>query len=129
MEWHRKFSFSLACMVLFFIGAPLGSIIRKGGMGMPLVVAIIFFLLFHLLNVFGEKLVKNQVLTPFMGMWFAVFILTPVGIFLTYKAMNDSQIFNKDVYVRLFKKVKSYLPNKKSKLNEKSIKQAEIFKG
>ena len=114
IEWHRKFSFSLACMVLFFIGAPLGSIIRKGGMGMPLVVAIIFFLLFHLLNVFGEKLVKNQVLTPFWGMWFAVFLLTPVGVFLTYKALNDSQIFNKDVYVRFFKKVKSYLPTKKS---------------
>lgn len=115
IEWHRKFSFSLACMVLFFIGAPLGSIIRKGGLGMPLVVAIIFFLLFHLLNVFGEKLVKNQILSPFWGMWFAVFLLTPVGIFLTYKALNDSQIFNKDVYVSLYKKVKAYLPKKKRK--------------
>ena len=124
MEWHRKFSFSLACMVLFFIGAPLGSIIRKGGLGMPLVVAIIFFLLFHLLTVFGEKLIKNQILSPLWGMWFAVIILTPVGIFLTYKAMNDSQIFNKDVYVRLFKKLKSYLPNNKNKLNETATKQA-----
>ena len=113
IEWHRKFSFSLACMVLFFIGAPLGSIIRKGGIGMPLVVAIVFFLLFHLLNVFGEKLVKNQVLSPFFGMWFAVFILTPVGVFLTYKALNDSQIFNKELYIRIYNKTKSYLGAKK----------------
>ena len=61
IEWHRKFSLSLACLVLFFIGAPLGSIIRKGGMGMPLVVAIVFFLLFHLLNMFGEKFVKDDI--------------------------------------------------------------------
>jgi lipopolysaccharide export system permease protein len=115
LEWHRKFSFSLACMVLFFVGAPLGSIIRKGGLGMPLVVAIIFFLIFHLLNVFGEKFVKNETLSPFMGMWFAVFILTPVGVFLTYKAMNDSQLFNKELYTKFFKKVKSFMPIKTKK--------------
>ncbi|MBK7308633.1 MAG: LptF/LptG family permease, partial [Chitinophagaceae bacterium] len=62
IEWHRKYSLSMACFVLFFIGAPLGSIIRKGGLGMPLVVAIIFFLLFHLLNMFGEKFVKESML-------------------------------------------------------------------
>jgi lipopolysaccharide export system permease protein len=106
IEWHRKFSLSLACFVLFFIGAPLGSIIRKGGMGMPLVVAIIFFLLFHLLNMFGEKFVKEGIMPPFIGMWMAVWVLTPVGIFLTYKAMHDSQLFNKEYYNRLYKKVK-----------------------
>ncbi|MFZ4770494.1 MAG: LptF/LptG family permease [Ferruginibacter sp.] len=105
IEWHRKYSFSVACLVLFFIGAPLGSIIRKGGMGMPLVVAIIFFLLFHLLGMFGEKFVRENLTTPFIGMWLSVIVLTPVGIFLTYKAMHDSQLFNKEYYYRTFKKI------------------------
>jgi lipopolysaccharide export system permease protein len=113
LEWQRKFAFSLACMVLFFIGAPLGSIIRKGGLGMPLVVAIVFFLIFHLLNMFGEKFVKTEVLSPFLGMWMAVIILTPVGIFFTYKAMHDSQLFNKEFYTRLFRNIKTMLSKKK----------------
>ncbi len=108
LEWHRKFSLSMACLVLFFIGAPLGSIIRKGGLGMPLVVAIVFFLLFHLLNMFGEKFVKEEIATPFTGMWLAVLVIIPVGIFLTYKAMHDSQLFNKEFYVRAFKNVKHF---------------------
>ena len=106
IEWHRKFSLSMACFVLFFIGAPLGSIIRKGGLGMPLVVAIIFFLLFHLLNMFGEKFVKEGIMPPYIGMWLAVIALTPVGVFLTYKAMHDSQLFNKEYYNRMFKNIK-----------------------
>lgn len=109
VEWHRKFSFSAACLVLFFIGAPLGSIIRKGGMGMPLVVAIIFFLLFHLLGMFGEKFVKEDLLPPFTGMWLAVMTLIPVGIFFTYKAMHDSQLFSKEFYQRGYKKIKHLL--------------------
>jgi lipopolysaccharide export system permease protein len=111
IEWHRKFSLSMACFVLFFIGAPLGSIIRKGGLGMPLVVAIIFFLLFHLLNMFGEKFVKEGMMPPFIGMWLAVLVLIPVGIFLTYKAMHDSQLFNNEYYKRAFKKVKNIFSN------------------
>jgi lipopolysaccharide export system permease protein len=106
IEWHRKFSLSLACMVLFFIGAPLGSIIRKGGLGMPLVMAILFFLIFHLLNMFGEKFVKENMTTPLVGMWLAILVLTPVGIFLTYKAMHDSALFNKEFYYRVFKDIR-----------------------
>ena len=113
LEWQRKFAFSLACMVLFFIGAPLGSIIRKGGLGMPLVVAIVFFLIFHLLNMFGEKFVKTETLSPFWGMWLAILVLTPVGIFFTYKAMNDSQLFNKDLYLNFYRKAISFNPFKK----------------
>ncbi len=109
MEWHRKFSFSMACLVLFFIGAPLGSIIRKGGIGMPLVVAIVFFLIFHLLNLFGEKFAKEDIATPFAGMWLAVMVLIPVGIFLTYKAMNDSQLFNKELYTRFANKLRPFV--------------------
>ncbi|MBC7889578.1 MAG: LptF/LptG family permease [Ferruginibacter sp.] len=108
IEWHRKFSLSLACLVLFFIGAPLGSIIRKGGLGMPLVVAIIFFLLFHLLNMFGEKFVKDDITTPFVGMWLSILVLAPLGALLTYKAMHDSQLFNKEFYYRFFKTIRPF---------------------
>ncbi|MBL7702654.1 MAG: LptF/LptG family permease [Ferruginibacter sp.] len=114
IEWHRKFSLSMACFVLFFIGAPLGSIIRKGGLGMPLVVAIIFFLMFHLLNMFGEKFVKESIMPAYIGMWLAVIVLTPVGIFLTYKAMHDSQLFNKEFYGRMYKKIKSLFTRSKT---------------
>ena len=107
IEWHRKFSISLACLILFFIGAPLGAIIRKGGMGMPLVMAIIFFLIFHLLNMFGEKFVKEEIVAPAFGMWQAIICLAPIGAFLSYKAMHDSLLFNREYYWRLFKKTKS----------------------
>ena len=105
LEWHRKFSLSFACLVLFFIGAPLGSIIRKGGLGLPIVVALIFFTQFHLLNTFGEKMVKQEVLTPMTGMWMPVIVLSPIGIFLTYKATRDSQLFSKEFYYRFFKNI------------------------
>ncbi len=106
VEWHRKLSLSLACLVLFFIGAPLGSIIRKGGLGMPLVVAIVFFLIFHLLNMFGEKFVKDEITSPFIGMWLSILVLAPLGALLTYKAMHDSQLFNQEFYNRLFKSIR-----------------------
>ena len=92
--------------MLFFIGAPLGSIIRKGGLGMPLVMALLFFMIFYLLNIFGEKFTKDHVLIPIVGMWLPVIILSPVGFFLTYKAMHDSQLFNKEYYYRFFKKIR-----------------------
>jgi lipopolysaccharide export system permease protein len=107
VEWHKKLSLSVACLVLFFIGAPLGSIIRKGGLGMPLVVALIFFLIFYLLNIFGEKFTKDNVIIPIVGMWLPVIVLSPVGFFLTYKATRDSQLFNKEYYYRAIRKIRS----------------------
>jgi lipopolysaccharide export system permease protein len=106
IEWHKKLSLSIACLVLFFIGAPLGSIIRKGGLGMPLVMALLFFMIFYLLNIFGEKFTKEHTLIPIIGMWLPVIVLSPVGFFLTYKAMHDSQLFNKEYYYRLFKNLR-----------------------
>lgn len=106
IEWHKKLSVSIACLVLFFIGAPLGSIIRKGGLGMPLVMALLFFMIFYLLNIFGEKFTKDHVLIPIIGMWLPVIVLSPVGFFLTYKAMHDSQLFNKEYYYRFLKNVR-----------------------
>ena len=107
VEWHKKLSLSVACLVMFFIGAPLGSIIRKGGLGLPLVMALIFFLVFYLLNIFGEKFTKDYVMTPFFGMWLSVILLSPIGFFLTYKAMHDSQLFNKEFYYRFTKKLRN----------------------
>jgi lipopolysaccharide export system permease protein len=109
IEWHRKFALSLACLVLFLIGAPLGSIIRKGGIGLPFVFALLFFIIFHLMNTFGEKLAKQDVFNAFAGMWLSTFVLIPIGIFLTYKAMHDSQLFNKEFYYRISKKIKPLL--------------------
>lgn len=106
IEWHKKLSLSIACLVLFFIGAPLGSIIRKGGLGLPLVMALVFFMIFYLLNIFGEKFTKEHTLIPIVGMWLPVIVLSPVGFFLTYKAMHDSQLFNKEYYYRLFKNIR-----------------------
>ena len=120
IEWHRKFTMSIACMVLFLIGAPLGSIIRKGGLGMPLVLAVIFFVIFFLLNNFGVKLVKEGVLGPIAGMWLATFILTPVGLFLTYKAMRDSQLFNQEAYFRVFRKITTFI-QKIRPVNHRSV--------
>jgi lipopolysaccharide export system permease protein len=103
IEWHRKIVLSLACLVLFLIGAPLGSIIRKGGLGTPLVIAIIFFMIFYFSSTTGEKFAKENSLTPFAGMWMATFVLLPVGLFLTYKAMRDSRLFSSDKYARFFR--------------------------
>jgi lipopolysaccharide export system permease protein len=107
-EWHRKLTLAFACVVLFLIGAPLGSIIRKGGLGTPLVFAVIFFVIFHLLNTFGEKFVKEAVMPPVLGMWLSAIVLIPVGVFLTFKAMRDSQLFNQEFYYRTFKKLRIF---------------------
>jgi lipopolysaccharide export system permease protein len=118
IEWHRKFTLSVACIVLFLIGAPLGSIIRKGGLGTPLVFAIIFFVVFHLFNTFGEKFVKSNATTPLMGMWLSTFILIPIGFFLIYKAMRDSQLFNQEFYYRSFKELRLFIAKFKDQLNK-----------
>jgi lipopolysaccharide export system permease protein len=122
IEWHRKFTLSIACLVLFLIGAPLGSIIRKGGLGTPLVFAIIFFVIFHLFNTFGEKFVKSGQTNAIVGMWLSTFILIPIGAFLIFKAMRDSQLFNQESYYRTFKRVRELITNFKE---NKSIKRHE----
>ncbi len=108
VEWHRKFTLSIACLVLFFIGAPLGAIIRKGGLGMPVVVSVVFFITFHILSISGEKLAKEGEVLPYQGMWMATAILLPIGIFLTIKATSDSTLFDMNAYIdpikRLFSK-------------------------
>lgn len=94
IEWHRKFAVSYVCFILFFIGAPLGAIIRKGGFGMPVIISIVIFLFYYVISIVGEKLVKQGEWIPLHGMWIASVILTPLAIFLTYKSNGDSKIFD-----------------------------------
>ena len=83
-----------------------GALVQVSRLGMPLVIAIIFFIIFHLLNIFGEKFAKEGITSVWLGMWLSVIVLVPVGAFLTYKAMHDSQLFNKEFYNRSFKKIR-----------------------
>ena len=99
IEWHRKFTLSFACMIFLFIGAPLGAIIRKGGLGMPTVISTLLFILYYILSMTGEKFVRESVLTGFQGMWLSSLILMVAGVFLTYQATNDSAFLNIDTYL------------------------------
>ena len=105
MEKHRKFTLAFACIVFFFIGAPLGAIIRKGGLGMPVVISVLFFIFYYIVNTFGEKLAREGVWVIFPGMWLSSFILFIIGVFLTYKSSNDSSLLNADAYYIFIEKV------------------------
>lgn len=105
VEYQKKFTLSVACLVLFLIGAPLGAIIRKGGLGMPVVISVVFFLLYHIISTIGEKGVKDGAIPPFIGMWIAIFVLAPIGMFLSYKAATDSALFDMEVYKRFFNRI------------------------
>jgi lipopolysaccharide export system permease protein len=103
--WHRKFTLSIACMVLFFIGAPLGAIIRKGGLGLPTVISILFFILYHIISMIGEKSALKGAIEVPTGMWLSSIILFPLGFFLTLKATTDSPIMDMDVWNKIFSKI------------------------
>jgi lipopolysaccharide export system permease protein len=99
IEWHRKFTLSFACLIFLFIGAPLGAIIRKGGLGLPTVISTLLFILYYIISLTGEKFVRESVMTSVQGMWLSSFVLIIAGIFLTYQATNDSAILNIDTYL------------------------------
>lgn len=105
VEWHRKLTLSAACFILFLIGAPLGAIIRKGGLGLPLVISIIFFLAYHVTSITGEKFAKEGIIPSWRGMWLSSMVLLPVGLFLIYKATHDSVIFERENYIGFFRKL------------------------
>jgi lipopolysaccharide export system permease protein len=102
VEWHQKFTLSFACLIFFFIGAPLGAIIRKGGLGMPVVVSVLFFIFYYIINNIGRKMARDGVWDAWQGVWLSSFVLFPLGCFLTYKAMNDSALFNMDAYRNMY---------------------------
>ena len=109
MEWHRKFTLSFACLIFFFIGAPLGAIIRKGGLGMPVVVSILMFIAYYILMITGEKFAREDAWSMIGGMWLASFVFLPLGIWLTYKAATDSGVMNMESYHALYKRLIKFL--------------------
>lgn len=104
-EWHKKLTISLSCLFFFFIGAPLGGIIRKGGLGMPVIVSILVFIIYYIIDNSGYKMARDGKWIVWMGMWLSSAVLAPLGVFLTYKSNKDSVVLNADAYVAWFKKV------------------------
>ncbi|NDV84111.1 LptF/LptG family permease [Bacteroides sp. 51] len=104
-EWHQKFTLALSCLFFFFIGAPLGAIIRKGGLGMPVVISVLIFIVYYVINNMGYKMARDGKWIMFMGMWLSSAILGPLGAFLTYKSNRDSVVLNADAYIGWFKRV------------------------
>jgi len=105
MEFHRKFTLSIAVLIFFFIGAPLGAIIRKGGLGMPVIVSILLFIFYYIISMSGEKSAREDAWSMINGMWFSSYIFLPVGVWLTYKAVTDSAIMSAETYTRFFNRL------------------------
>lgn len=105
IEWHRKYSMAYACLMFLFIGAPMGAIVRKGGFGWPILIAIIFFVFFIMLMIMGEKSAKIMAISAPVGMWLPCLILTPLGLLLTRQAMRDSKVLNMDTYLAPIQKL------------------------
>lgn len=103
LEWHRKFSLSFACFIFFFIGAPLGAIIRKGGLGMPVVISVLLFIIYYIIDMMGVRSAREAVISPAAGAWISAFILLPLGIILTYKSVTDSEMMSTEAYKSFFK--------------------------
>ena len=104
IEYHKKFALAFSCLVMFFIGAPLGAIIRKGGLGMPVIVSLLFFVVYWVISISAEKMAKEGVLQPLVGIWLSPVLLFPLGVFFTIKATGDSALFEIDSYLAFFKK-------------------------
>jgi lipopolysaccharide export system permease protein len=105
MELNRKYTLSFACLIFLFIGAPLGAIIRKGGLGMPVVISVFLFIFYYIIDTFGLKMAREGIWMVWEGMWLSSMVLFPLGVFLTYKAVNDSTMFNPDAYLNAFRKI------------------------
>ena len=106
IELHRKFTLAFACLVFFFIGAPLGAITRKGGLGMPVVISVVMFIIYYIIDNTGYKMAREALWPCWAGMWLSSMVLLPIGIFLTYKAATDSALFNPDAWLKIFGKLK-----------------------
>ena len=118
IERHRKFTLSFACLIFFFIGAPLGAIIRKGGLGMPVVISVVMFIIYYIIDNTGYKMVKEGLWLSYQGMWLSSFVLLPIGIFLTYKAVIDATIINTAQYIKIWNKLKTrFISRKNNKTN------------
>ncbi|MDR2927313.1 MAG: LptF/LptG family permease [Cytophagaceae bacterium] len=109
MEYHRKYTLSFACFIFFFIGAPLGAIIRKGGLGLPVVISILLFISYYIIDTSGSKFAIKGAWTVYQGIWLSSAVLLPMGVFLTYKATTDSPLMNADAYIIFFQKVRAFV--------------------
>lgn len=130
MEMHKKFTLSFACLIFFFIGAPLGAIIRKGGLGTPVVVSVLLFIFYYIIDNSGYKMAREGRWEVWEGMWLSSAVLLPLGIFLTYKAVNDSDVFNKDLYLNFIykligKKESRHIAMKEVIIDEVDMNEAE----
>lgn len=119
MEWHKKFTLSAACLLFFFIGAPLGAIIRKGGLGVPVVISVVFFIFYYIIDIAGIKMAKTGQWTPICGIWISSMVLLPIGAFLTQRANKDSTVFNVEGYRNFFMRLLGLRPSRK--LNRKEV--------
>lgn len=104
--WHQKFKLSLACLIFFFIGAPLGAIIRKGGLGLPVVVSVVFFVLYHVVTITGEKASLTGEWNVIFGSWLSTALILPLGLFLTYKATTDAPLLDAESWKKIFERFK-----------------------
>ena len=123
IEMQKKFTLSFACLIFFFIGAPLGAIIRKGGLGMPLVISVILFIIYYIIDNTGYKMARDGKLEVWMGMWLSSAILLPLGVFFTYKAMKDSAVFDLDAYKNVVRRLTGKL---KRELEVKEFTMQEV---
>ena len=114
IEWHKKYVLAFASFIFFFIGAPLGAIIRKGGLGMPVVISTLFFVAYYIVSLTGEKLVRESALEAYQGMWLASSILLPLGIYFTYKATYDSAIMDSETYSKIFERFSKFFKKRKA---------------
>jgi lipopolysaccharide export system permease protein len=105
IAWHKKFTLSIACLILFFIGAPMGAIIRKGGLGLPVVISVLFFVIYHITSITGEKAAKVGDLDVVTGVWLSSLVLFPMGLFLTFKATTDAGLLDIDSWRKIFRKL------------------------
>lgn len=109
IELHRKFTLAFACLIFFFIGAPLGAIIRKGGMGAPIVISVVMFVIYYIIDNTGYKMAREAIWPVWAGMWLSSFVLLPIGIFLTYKAATDAALLNPEAWLKVFEKIRKFL--------------------
>lgn len=123
IESYRKFTLSIACIIFFFIGAPLGSIIRKGGLGTPVIISMLFFVIYWVVDISGKKLADDGAVSPFIGTFISTFVLLPMGVFLTWKSTKDSALFNADAYIIFIKKLFMRAKNTRNKVERKIRKQ------
>ena len=128
-EWHRKFTFPVSCIIFALIGSSLGAIVRRGGIGMPIIISIFFFVVYFIIDSFGTNMLRNESIPIWLGMWLSNIVLFPVGIFLAYKANQDSSALNVEVYVIFFRKLFGFRGVRKVEYQELIIEEANYKAG